>query len=192
MVAAAAYRSGLSLDDELTQETHDYTRRQGIENTFIAAPEYAPEWAHDWGRLWNAAEAAEVKKNARTAREVELALPASVSAREREQIVRKVAGFLVERYGVAVACALHTPSRHGDHRNFHAHILMTTRRMEAGGLGKKTRELDDPKTGRQEITNIRVFTAAAIEVLAGSGSSERVDPRSHKEPQGTGNRAATH
>jgi hypothetical protein len=182
VVAAAAYRCGECLHDELTDQIHDYTRRSGVEAAFIVAPEHAPQWAHDWGKLWNGAEAAEVKKNARTAREIELALPASVSAQEREKIVRKVAGFLVERYGVAVACALHEPGRHGDHRNYHAHILITTRRMEAGGLGKKTRELDDRKTGRQEITNIRFFAAAVInESLASAGSSERVDPRSNKE-----------
>jgi hypothetical protein len=181
VVAAAAYRCGEKLHDERTNQSHDYTRRGGVEASFIVAPAHAPEWARDWGKLWNAAEAAEVKCNARTAREVKLALPASVSAGEREQIARKLAGHLVERYGVAAAVALHEPSRHGDQRNYHAHILMTTRRMEAEGLGKKTRELDDKKTGAQEIKHIREYAAALInESLAGSGSNERVDSRSNK------------
>lgn len=135
VVAAAAYRSGECLHDERTGQTHDYSRRQGVETAFTVAPAQAPEWAQELGKLWNGAEAAEVKKNARTAREIELALPSAVSARQREQIVRKVAGFLVERYGVAVTAALHEPSRHGDQRNYHAHILMTTRRMGEKGPG---------------------------------------------------------
>lgn len=127
-------------------------------------------WNFGWGR------------NSQTGREVELALPASVSAKERENITRKIAVYLTERYGVAVAVALHEPSKHGDGRNYHAHMLMTTRRMGENGLTEKTRELDDRKTGGKEITHIRYFAAAAInESLAGSGSNERVDPRSNKE-----------
>ncbi|WP_085216913.1 MobA/MobL family protein [Methylomagnum ishizawai] len=64
---------------------------------------------------------------------------------EREAIARQLAEHLAERYGVAVAVALHQPSEQGDERNHHAHILMTTRRMEADGLGAKTRELDDKR-----------------------------------------------
>jgi hypothetical protein len=182
VVAAAAYRSGERLHDNQTGLTHDYTRREGVEAAFIVAPDHAPAWAQDWEKLWNAAETAEKRINSQTAREIELALPASVSAGEREKIARKLAGYLVERYGVAAAVALHRPSRQGDERNYHAHILMTTRRMEAEGLGKKTRELDDKKTGGQEIKHIREYAAALInESLAGSGSNERVDHRSFKE-----------
>lgn len=182
MVAAAAYRSGECLHDELTDQTHDYTRRSGVENTFIVAPDHAPIWANDWGKLWNAAERSEKRRNSQTGREVELALPASVSGKERESIARKIAVHLVERYGVAVAVALHEPSRHGDGRNYHAHILMTTRRMGKEGFCEKTRELDDKKTGGQEVRHIREYAATVInDSLAGSGSNERVDPRSHKD-----------
>lgn len=36
---------------------------------------------------------------------------------------------------LAVDFALHEPHREGDRRNFHAHVLTTTRSIEAGGLG---------------------------------------------------------
>lgn len=181
VVAAAAYRSGERLHDERTATTHDYTRRSGVESAFIVAPAHAPAWAHDSAKLWNAAEAAERKSNARTAREVELALPASVSSEEREAIAREVAQHLADRYGVAVGVALHQPSKHGDERNYHAHILFTTRRMGAEGLGEKTRELDDIKTGKAEIRHIREISADIINRhLADSGSSERVSPDSYK------------
>jgi len=181
-VAAAAYRSGECLHDEQTDLTHDYTRKKGVEASFIIAPDHAPDWAKDTGKLWNAAEAAEKRINSQTAREIELALPASVSAAERAGIARDLAAHLVERYGVAVGVALHEPSRQGDDRNHHAHILMTTRRMGAEGLTEKTRELDDKKTGSKEVLHIREYAAELINAaLADAGSSERVDHRSFKD-----------
>jgi hypothetical protein len=181
-VAAAAYRAGECLHDEQTQLTHDYTRRHGVEAAFIVAPAYAPEWAKDTGKLWNAAEQAEKRKNSQTAREIELALPAAVSAEQRAGIARDLAAHLVERYGVAVGVALHQPSRHGDDRNHHAHILMTTRRMGTEGLTEKTRELDDRKTGGGEVLHIREYAAELINAaLADAGSGERVDHRSFKD-----------
>ena len=74
-VAAAAYRSGDCLENERDGLMHDYTRRGGVEDTFIVTPEGA-EWAQDRSALWNAAEAAEKRKDAKVAREYELALPA--------------------------------------------------------------------------------------------------------------------
>ncbi len=182
VVAAAAYRIGERLHDDRTQTTHDYTRRSGVEASFIIAPANAPEWASDPERLWNAAEAAENRCNSRTAREVELALPSGVSSENREQITRDFAEHLVERYGVAVMVALHEPSRHGDDRNHHAHILITTRRMDEEGLGKKTRELDDQTTGKAEVLHIREYAADLInEALANAGSDEQIDHRSFKD-----------
>lgn len=181
-VAAAAYRIGDRLHDERTQLTHDYTKRSGVEAVFTVAPDHAPEWAKDPERLWNAAEAAERKSNSQLAREWEIALPSGVSAEERQAIARDFAGELVKRYGVVVTVALHKPSRHGDERNYHAHILMTTRRMGAEGLGEKVRELVDMKTGREEVRHMREFAAERINAaLERAGSSEWVDHRSFKD-----------
>ena len=62
-VAAAAYRTGACLENERDGLVHDYTRRGGVEDAFIVAPEGA-EWAQDRSALWNAAEAAEAVPNA--------------------------------------------------------------------------------------------------------------------------------
>jgi hypothetical protein len=83
-VAAAAYRVGECLYDEMLHQTYDYTRRSGIVTTFALAPDGSPDWVHDPEALWNAAERAEKRCNSQVAREYELALPASVSAEERE------------------------------------------------------------------------------------------------------------
>lgn len=180
-VAAAAYRFGMSLHDERYAVTHDYSRKRGVECAFMVAPVDAPDWAHDPERLWNEAERMEKKCNSRVAREAELALPAFLRAQERQSIVQEFSEALVERYGVAVAAALHAPSRTGDQRNYHAHIMFTTREVTAEGFGKKTRVIDDLKTGPQEITKLRELAADIINAhLADANSDIRVDHRSFK------------
>jgi hypothetical protein len=182
VVAAAAYRLGECLHDQRYQTVHDYTRRRGVESTFTVAPFDAPEWAHNPEALWNAAERAEIRKNSTLAREVELALPSFLEPADRERMAEQFAEALVERYGVAVSVAIHKPGRHGDDRNYHAHILFTTREMTPEGLGKKTRILDDRKTGPQEVTKLRALAAEIInEHLAAVHSDIRVDHRSFKE-----------
>jgi|SRR5579883_636138 len=181
VVAAAAYRLGERLQDERYAVLHDYTRRRGVESAFTLAPAGAPEWALTPERLWNEAEKAETRKNSTLAREVELALPACLSPQERQAIAREFAAALVDRYGVAVSAAIHSPGK-GDERNFHAHILFTTREMTPAGLGKKTRILDDLKTGPKEVTALRELAADIInEALADANSDIRVDHRSFKE-----------
>ena len=182
VVAAAAYRLGDCLHDERYQTVHDYTRRRGVETTFTVAPADAPSWAHNPERLWNAAEHAETRINSRVAREVELALPAFFRPEQRQRIAEQFASVLVERYNVAVSVAIHAPSRDGDKRNYHAHILFTTREMTPEGLGHKTRVLDDRKTGPQEVTKLRELAADIInEHLAAANADIRVDHRSFKE-----------
>ncbi|MBV6575033.1 MobA/MobL family protein, partial [Acinetobacter baumannii] len=65
-----------------------------------------------------------------------------------------------------------------DERNFHAHILMTTRTATAKGLGAKVRELDQNSTLKKsrekgaDLTNVHLERA---------GLEVRVDHRSHKD-----------
>jgi hypothetical protein len=181
VVAAAAYRLGARIADDRAQIVHDYRARSGVESSFTVAPANSPQWAFVPEQLWNAAELAERRVNSTLAREVELALPASVDANTRRAITEAFAAELVDRYGVAVSTAIHHPSHGGDQRNHHAHILFTTREMTPEGLGAKTRILDDRVTGPQEVHYLREMACDLInDALAGSGSDERVDHRSFK------------
>jgi len=149
--------------------------------SFTLTPAHAPDWAHNPERLWNAAEASENRRNSQLARECELALPASLTDGQREALVRMFAMDLVERYGVALTAAIHAPSRHGDQKNYHAHILMTTRRMTEEGLGEKTRVLDAKATGPKEIAWMREHACDLINgQLFLAGIDEQVDHRSFK------------
>ena len=178
-IAAAAYRSAELIYCDREGRSHDYTRKRGVEHLQIVSPESAPEWVQDRASLWNHAEAAEKRKNAVTAREWEIAIPAELEAEDRKDLALTFANDLVARFGVVADVAIHAPHRDGDQRNHHAHILTTTRRVEADGFTVKTRELDNRKLGSQNIIDMREHWAnLQNQALERAGSIDRVDHRS--------------
>lgn len=187
--AAAAYRSGESIVDERTGEFYDYEKKQGVEYKEIITPE-GSQIARS--TLWNLAEVSERRKDAKVAREWELALPSELTHKQRVDLACQFARKLVERYGVAADVCIHVPGRGGDQRNHHAHILTTTRTYEAGVLGKKTRVLDSPRTSGQEVESMRqTWAALANRALEKAGHAERIDARSLKA-QGIGREPTQH
>lgn len=143
-VAAAAYRAATSLHDARLEMTFDYTAKGGVVFAGVMAPEGAPASFLNRETLWNAAEAADKRADSRTAREVLISLPHELSDDQRHDLVRAfVADSLVAR-GMIADYAIHDPDAHGDQRNHHAHILVTTRRVAPEGFGLKGREWDNP------------------------------------------------
>jgi ATP-dependent exoDNAse (exonuclease V) alpha subunit len=142
--SAAAYRAGERIRDERTGRTYDHSERQDVMHKEIVLPSrFADQdmaWARDRANLWNRAESAEVRKNARVAREYLVALPVELSPDQRVGLVRGFSQELSDRYGFAVDVAIHAPRDFpgSDPRNFHAHLLATTREVNAEGLGAKT------------------------------------------------------
>ena len=176
-VAAAAYRCGGKLKDERLDRVHDYRRKGGVIDVRMLAPADAA-WALDSSTLWNMAETVEVRCNARTARELIVALPAELSSDAQIELAHAIAQDLVDGYRVAVLVAVHAPDKGGDDRNTHAHLLMTTRVVLADGLGPKTRMLDDKTTGPVESERMRDGVASRInEALQRAGVNASVDPR---------------
>lgn len=174
--AAAAYRAGESIADERTGEVYDYEKKQGVEYKEIITPE-GSQIARS--TLWNLAEVAERRKDAKVAREWELALPSELTHEQRVDLACQFARKLVERYGVVADVCIHAPGREGDQRNHHAHILTTTRVYEAGALGKKTRVLDSPRTSGQEVEIMRqTWASLANSALEKAGHAEKIDARS--------------
>jgi hypothetical protein len=144
-VAAAAYRACVKLIDQTTGLIHDYTKKKGHVETILIG-------ADDISELWNKAELAETRKNSTVARELMLPLPDQWTDNERRECVRDIAQHLRDTYGVAVSGSIHAPNRHD--RNNHVHMMFTTRTVdELGNFGKKTRILDDMKTG--EVSKLR-------------------------------------
>jgi ATP-dependent exoDNAse (exonuclease V) alpha subunit len=155
-VSAAAYRSGERIHDERSGRTYDHSDRRDVMYKGIIVPdEFAADdlsWAKERAQLWNAAEAAESRKNARVAREYLVALPVELAHEQRLALVTDFSRELSNRYRFAVDVAIHAPRDFpgSDPRNFHAHLLATTREVTTQGLGPKTTlEWNDGK--RREI-----------------------------------------
>lgn len=145
-VAKAAYNARNCLTDERTGELRDYSRKEGLLFSGIFAPKNAPEWAHDRAELWNQAEAAETRKNARTAREIEIALPHELTDEQRRYLVQDFVREQFVRRGMVADVCIHAPDRTGDGRNYHAHILLTTREIGPEGFTGKNRDWNKAET----------------------------------------------
>src|SRR5687767_3214706 len=77
-VDRAAYGARACYFDRRAGIERDYTDQGGLYRTQLVLPADAPDWARDPQALWNAVEAAEVRRNAAVLREIEGALPADV------------------------------------------------------------------------------------------------------------------
>ncbi|MDD2878749.1 MAG: MobQ family relaxase, partial [Acidiphilium sp.] len=217
-VAAAAYRAADRLENERDGLVHDFTRKAGVEHSEIVLPGdtvgsdgstvrgSGPEWARDRSALWNAAEGGEKRKDARVAREIEVALPHELSSSQRLALTREFSQALAKQYGVAVDFAIHSPHGQTDVRNHHAHIMMTTRKFEETGqriasggadvagppqkFGEKSSlELENKKlvalglpTSHEQLRDIRIGWEQRTNAhLAQAGFDVRIDHRSHQE-----------
>lgn len=175
---AAAYRAGVLLTDERTGERFDYRRRRGIMGAAVVLPPGAPAW--DRAALWNAAESAERRKDAKVAREVEIALPHELTRTHQRELAARFAVYLATRYRIAVDVAVHRPTR-GDRRNVHAHLLCTTRELGPDGLEAKVRALDVATSAAVHVEEWRETWAQLVnDALKGAGIAARVDHRSYR------------
>lgn len=188
--ASAAYRAGERIRNERTGALYDHRSRRDVLHKEIVLPARLgtpPAWAQDRASLWNAAERIESQQNSRVAREYMVALPAELSAAARVRLARTFSLEIAERYGVAVDLAVHAPRSFGDPRNFHAHLLTSTREVRPEGFGPKAgldmngtvrAELGLP-TGRQEFAALRERWAELVnEHLQAAHLEPRVDARS--------------
>jgi ATP-dependent exoDNAse (exonuclease V) alpha subunit len=191
--SAAAYRAGESIRDERTGALYNHSKRADVLHKEIIlpakleGPQAGMEWARDRATLWNTAEKTERQSNSRVAREYLAALPAELSPEGRVTLARAFSREIADRYNVAVDLAIHEPRPGGDPRNFHAHLLATTREVSPEGLGAKTgidmtgavrSELGLPPS-REEFRTLRSRWAQLTNAALHEANSEaRVDHRS--------------
>ena len=146
--------------------------------------------------LWNAVEQVERRKDACLAREFEIAFPQELTQSQRQAMLDDLCLDLVKKYGAVVDAAIHAPHIEGgsDDRNHHAHIMFTTRAIDAEtGLfsSKKYRDFNR-EAGSKTVTEWREhFAGLANRHLEKAGHAARVDHRSYKE-QGLELEATTH
>lgn len=194
--ASAAYRAACEIEDKRTGLTHDYSKKSGVVNSEAFVVVDGEKVAVDRAQLWNAAEFAEKRKDARTAREIVINLPHELSKELRQNLVEDFTEYVAQKYNVAIDYAIHEPDKHGDNRNHHAHILMTTRdvTLKNGSveLGKKTslelsntklKTLDMPKTQEQIVSLRESWATMTNDYLSFANVDARIDHRSFEEQE---------
>lgn len=142
VVRSAAYNARSNSHSERTGESFYFKHRDGHVHHELILPENAPAHLQEANALWNAAQAAEKRINSQEAKELLLALPADavVTGDMRAEMVR---GFLRENFGpsnLAMQVDIHGP--HEGDKNHHAHVLISTRELDADGFGAKVRSIN--------------------------------------------------
>lgn len=189
-VACAAYRACEKLEDHTFGKTQDYTKKNGLAYKKIYAPEHTNAKLLDRQTLWNTVEKKEfnangsMKANARLAKEYTCALPHELTDQERVKIVDEFCHEFVKKHNVIVDACIHAPHEHDDetdNKNYHVHIMFTTRLVnEKGDLGKKQRTFND--NGPDILKDSRATFANVVNTaLENAGLNERIDHRSYKD-----------
>jgi Ti-type conjugative transfer relaxase TraA len=144
-LASAAYRSASRLYDQRLDRAHDFSNKAGVVHSEVMLPDDAPEEFSDRERLWNAVEAAEVRKDAQLAREIEFAIPREMDQADGIELARSfVQREFVDR-GMIADLNVHwdVSVRDGGADGLakpHAHVMLTTREVGEDGFGAKVRD----------------------------------------------------
>ena len=150
-VCLSAYIEREAKRNEITGDRYHWGHLEGVPvHNEVMLPEGAPEAFRDSTALWTAAERADLvrdgtrfRSGAQLAKHMVLALPKELTDDERQDLARR---FVAEKFvsnGVPAQLVIHTPHQLKEgQENHHAHVLVSTRTLEADGFGKKARELN--------------------------------------------------
>lgn len=171
-VAAAAYRAGETLPNEAEERESRFGGRRNVVHSEIILPAGAPAWMADRAQLWNAVEAAEKRKDARLAKEIEFALPRELPREAWLAAAREMAELYASK-GHVVDMAIHADA---ETHNPHVHLLLTTRAVTAEGFRAKLRAADD----RKFVAEARATWGRIANIALGKvGAGVEIDARSH-------------
>ena len=171
-VGSAAYRAGVKLYNEYDGMTHDYSKRKGVIYSEIILPENAPKEYLDRSKLWNAIEKVSIRKDARTAREIEVAIPIEFNRTEGLAVIKDYVNWNFVENGMCADIAIHD-----NNDNPHAHIMLTTRTVDGNGFGKTNRKWND----KAELESWRKSWADVCnEHLKAKGYKTQIDHRTLK------------
>src|SRR4051812_13200905 len=177
-VAAAAYRSASALLDEREARTHDFSHKTDVVHSEILLPDGAPERWSDRGVLWNAVEAAEKRKDAQLAREIEFALPRELSREEGVALAHDFVQRTFASRGMVADLNVHWPVDAQGEAKPHAHVMLTMREVGPEGFGLKVSAWNRVA----ELQGWReAWSTMANERLAALGHEVRIDHRSFKD-----------
>lgn len=179
-----AYRSACEMLGGDGNSVADYSRRKGVIYCEIVAPKNCPSWVRVRNSLWIEAAKAEKRKNSIEAREIEVTIPFGLASDDAAALAREFAVEVSEKHGIVVDFSLHLDARKDwsglpkNHRGYHVHFLLTTRRLGALGFEEKSRELDLKTSGLVRYWRSR-WQELANTALEKNGLNQRIDHRSN-------------
>ena len=184
-VACSAYRSAEKLEDHYQGKIQDYTQKIGVESKTIYAPENTKKELLERQDLWNAVEQVERRKDATLAREFEIAFPHEFNEFQRQELLDELCQEIVKKHDVIVDACIHAPhTKSGsDERNFHAHIMFTSRQIDpqTGDFAKKKNRDFNKEHSRETVSHWREYFAELTNHhLEKNGFADRIDHRSYK------------
>ncbi|TLU71168.1 AAA family ATPase [Lichenicoccus roseus] len=147
-VRSAAYNQRTDIRDQRTGQNFYFRHREAPLHHEVLLPVGADAMFRDATTLWNAVEAAENRRNSQVALEMILALPANLEITEADRL-ELARTFVHEHFvskGLAAQIDIHAPHEgdlDSETANWHAHVLVTTRRIEGDRLAThKARDLN--------------------------------------------------
>ena len=184
------FRTGSPIEeasDHIARQGHhaELESQQQVLYSDLAAPAQSPDWCHGAAnieRFWNAAEAAERRKDAVLAERIIIALPQELTLQQNIWLVKEHAREFT-REGRVVQVAIHSPEPGHDDRNLHAHLLVSSRGVDEHGMKtSKAVEMQDRFMNRAAYTtSLRESWAnLANRYLEKFGHEARIDHRSYQ------------
>ena len=175
-VASAAYRSASRLHGERLDRHHDFSNKTGVIHSEVMLPEGAPEHLRDRQTLWNEVEAAEKRKDAQLAREVEFSIPREMTKKQGIAVARDfVAREFVAR-GMIADVNVHWDFGSDGNAKPHAHVMLTMREIGPDGFGAKVRDWNATALLQSWREN---WATHVNERLQSLGIEARIDHRSY-------------
>ena len=115
-------------------------------------------------------------------REFEIAFPHEFNAEQRQDLLDELCQEIVEKHGVIVDACIHAPhTKSGsDERNFHAHIMFTSRQIDpqTGDFAKKKNRDFNKEQSSETVSHWREhFAELTNRHLEKHGFADRVDHR---------------
>jgi hypothetical protein len=147
------------------------------------SPTAAPDWtrnAENAERFWNALERFEKRKDAQIALPLDIALPCEMTLQQQIWLAQDYIRIFT-RQGYVVLGGIHPPDH--DERNWHLHLLISLRKIDAHGFAHTKAEQQENYRDRKGYVNgLRdKWEKIANHHLARHGIDARIDRRSLQE-----------
>ncbi len=181
-IGKSSYNGRVRETRERTGQVFNYAYK--TDNVFheIMVPEGVDTSFKTASVLWNAVERAEKRKDSQLQKDCVVALPddKEINLEDRIEISRRIANRLFVFQGLAVQLDIHAP--HGDEKNWHLHMLATTRGFTANGktLSPYKARDTDPLIRRGQVMEAdspgKISAQIQNDYFKEKGLNLRVDP----------------